>query len=78
MSALSIDRLILSVPFMSETQGRRLAAGIVDGLAGTRLSWGGGEFPKLRFDVTANASANPDRLAEQIVAEIIRQIGCTS
>lgn len=52
--------------------------GIVDGLAATRLSWAGGEFPKLRIDVTANAGANPDHLADQVVAEIIRQIGRAS
>lgn len=78
MSAFSIDRLTLTVPFMSEAQGRRLATGIVDGLAATRLSWAGGEFPKLRIDVTASAGANPDLLAEQVVSEIIRQIGRAS
>jgi hypothetical protein len=77
MPALSIDRLTLSVPFMSEGQGRRLAEGIVDGLAATGLSWAGGQFPMLRIDVTANANADPDHLAEQVIAEIIRQIGRT-
>ena len=78
MSAFSIDRLTLTVRFMSEAQGRRLATGIVDGLAATHLSWAGGEFPTLRIDVTANAGANPDRLAEHVVSEIIRQIGRAS
>jgi hypothetical protein len=78
MSAFSIDRFTLTVPFMSEVQGRRLATGIAGGLAATRLSWAGGEFPKLRIDVTANAGANPDYLADQVVAEIIRQIGRAS
>jgi hypothetical protein len=77
MPAISIDRLTLSVPFMSEAQGRRLATGIVDGLAATGLSWAGGQFPTLRIDVTANADAHADRLAEQVIAEIIRQIGRT-
>ncbi len=77
MSQVSIDRLTLSVPFMSEAQGRKLAAGIADGLAATGLSWAGGQYPTLRVDVTANAGANPDYLAEQVIAEIIRQIGRT-
>jgi len=75
MPAVSIDRLTLSVPFMSEAQGRRVAMGIVDGLAARNLSWAGGQFPTFRIDVTANADANGDRLAEQVIAEIIRQIG---
>jgi hypothetical protein len=77
MSQVFIDRLTLSVPFMSEAQGRKLAAGIADGLAATSLSWAGGQYPTLRVDVTANAGANPDHLAEQVIAEIIRQIGRT-
>lgn len=77
MSQFSVDRLTLSVPFMSEAQGRKLAAGIADGLAATSLSWAGGQYPTLRVDVTANAGANPDYLAEQVIAEIIRQIGRT-
>jgi hypothetical protein len=77
MPAISIDRLTLSVPFMSEAQGRRLATGIADGLAASALSWAGGQFPMLRIDVTANSDANPDRLAQQVIAEIIRQIGRT-
>ncbi len=77
MAGVSIDRLTLSVPWMSEAQGRRLAMGIVDGLAATGLSWAGGQFPTLRIDLTANADGNPDRLAERVIAEIVRQIGRT-
>ena len=62
---------------MSTDQGRHLAEGIVNGLAATSLSWAGGQFPSLRIDVTANAGASPDHLAEQVIAEIIRQIGRT-
>jgi hypothetical protein len=75
MAGLTIDRLTLSVPFFSEAQGRRLAAGIAERLSATGLAWARGEFPSLRIDLTANVDADPDRLAERVVAELVRQIG---
>jgi hypothetical protein len=74
MPDISIDRLALQVPFMSEAQGHRLAMGIANGLAVAGLSSVAGEVPTLRIDLTANAGADPDRLAEQVVAQIVRQL----
>ena len=74
MAEISIDQLALELPFMPETQARRLAMGIVDGLAVAGLSWSAGEFPTMRIDLTANDGADIDRLAKQVVSEIVRQL----
>jgi len=72
--SVSIDRLALELPSMPESQARRLAMGIADGLAVAGLSWSAGEFPTLRIDLTAAAGVDADHLAAQVVAEIARQL----
>jgi hypothetical protein len=74
MPGISIDRLTLDLPGMAESQARRLAMGIADGLAVAGLSGAAGEVPTLRIDLTADASADADGLAKRIISEIVRQL----
>ncbi|MGO9935489.1 MAG: hypothetical protein ACLPV8_27270 [Steroidobacteraceae bacterium] len=74
MAGISIERLALQLPAMTEAQGRRLALGIADGLAAAGLDWAGGEYPTMRIDLTAGSVVDADRLAKQVVAEIARQL----
>jgi len=69
-----IDRLTADLPSMPESQARRLAMGIVDGLAVAGLSGVVGQVPALRIDLTAEAAAEADGLAKRIISEIVRQL----
>jgi hypothetical protein len=74
MPEISIDRLTLQVPGFSETEGKRLALAVADGLAAAALSRETGDVKTLRVDLTAVAGVERDLLARQIVSEIIRQL----
>jgi hypothetical protein len=74
MPGISVDQLTLELPFMPESQARRLAMGIADGLAVAGLSWGAGEVSALRIDLSTASAQDPKRLVEQVVAEIARQL----
>jgi hypothetical protein len=74
MPGISIDEMMLDLPGMTESQGRRLAMGIAHGLAVAGVSSTTGEVPALRIDLTADAGADSDVLARRVVAEIVRQL----
>ena len=74
MSDFSIDRLTLSVPGLSEPDGRRLALLVADGLGAAGMAGGGRDIPSLRLDLVAKPNTAPDELARQIVAEVVRQV----
>jgi hypothetical protein len=73
MNNLAIDRLILDVPGLSESDGRRLARQVADGLGSARLG-GGLDIPTMHLDLRPGRGDGVDELARQIVAEFARQI----
>ena len=74
MGEVSIDRLILHVPGMSEADGRRLALEVAAGLCSAAPAGGGRDIPALRLDLTPRPDTRIDELARQIVAELVRQV----
>jgi hypothetical protein len=74
MPGISIDRLTLEVPAWSETAARRLAAAVANGLAAGGLAGVRGDVGTLRVELPASDGIQPDRLAGQIVSEILRQL----
>ena len=74
MNEIWIDRLILQVPGLSETAGRRLALQVADGLSAVGAAVGARDIPALRLDLVAAPNAGVDELARQIVAEVLRQV----
>jgi hypothetical protein len=74
MSAISIERLALQVPGLSQSDGRRLALRIAEGLGSAGAIGGGRDILALRLDLTARANTGVDELARQIVAEVLRQV----
>jgi hypothetical protein len=74
MADMSIDRLTLQIPGFSEADGKRLALAVAEALEAATLGRETGEANTLRVDLTAGAAAEPNVLAERIVAEVVRQI----
>jgi len=74
MSEVRIDRLTLQVPGLTPAEGRRLALQVAAGIATAGAAGGGRDIPTLRLDLTAAPSAGVDALAEQVVAEVLRQV----
>jgi hypothetical protein len=74
MNEVRIDRLTLQVPGLTPAQGRRLALQVAAGIATAGAAGGGRDIPALRLDLTAAPGAGADVLAEQIVAEVLRQV----
>ncbi len=74
MDRLSIDRLILDVPGLSESDGRRLVRKVADGLGAARFAGEGLEIPSLRLDLRPRPGEGVDDLAGRIVAEFARQV----
>jgi len=74
MGEISIDRLSLHVPGFSESDGRRLALLVADGLGAVGAAGGGRDIPSLRLDLVARPNAGPEELALQIVAELLQQV----
>lgn len=74
MPGISINRLTLEVPGWSEAAAHKLASALADGLAAGGLGGVRGDVGKLRVDIPASGVVEPDRLAGQIVSEILRQL----
>jgi hypothetical protein len=74
MNTLSIDRLILNVPGLSESDGRRLAQQVADGLGSARFVGGALDIPTMNLELRAGRGESLDELARQIVAEFARQV----
>ena len=74
MSETAIDRLILEVPGLSESDGRRLALLVGHGLGAVGAAGAGRDIPTLRLDLVAKPNAGPDELARQILEELVRQV----
>jgi len=74
MAQVNIDRLTLTLPGGTEREGRRLAALVSQGLASAAATLPTGQLPAMRIDVPARSGESVDAMAEQIVAEILRQL----
>jgi hypothetical protein len=73
MPDLTIGRLSLQLHGLSEGESRRLARLVADGLAGaTSVS---GDREAMRLDIQAPAVSAVQDLSDQIVAELVRQLG---
>ncbi len=78
MTQLNIDRLTLNLPALSQSDGQRLSRRIAEGLAsGVITSGAARHVPNLQVTIPADANADVDWLAEQIVAEVLRQLNQT-
>jgi hypothetical protein len=64
----------MEVPGWPETAAHKLASALAHGLAAGGLAGVRGDVGTLRVDVRASDVVEPDRLAEQIVSEILRQL----
>jgi hypothetical protein len=74
VTALHIERLALRVPGLSEQQGRRLAELIGEGLAAAPHVQASGQLGRMELRVTAESGQDVSRLAQAIVAELLRQV----
>jgi hypothetical protein len=78
MAGMSIDRMVIDAPGLSEEEGRRLAH-----LVAERLSTSTARIdrpisqPSVQMAVQGGAASEIDRLAQQIVEDLLRRIGCT-
>ena len=74
MPGISIDRFTLEVPGWSEADARRLASAVTEALASAEFAGVRGDLGALRVELAASDGVPTDRLAGQIVSEIVRQI----
>jgi hypothetical protein len=74
MPDISIDRLTLELSGVSEFQARRLAIGITEGLPVAGLSNMARDVPAMRIDLTASTGMDSDKLAQQVISEILGQL----
>ncbi|MBG1270882.1 hypothetical protein [Nostoc sp. WHI] len=74
MPELKIDRLTLKLSGISELEGQRLAKLITEGLANSNISSQAADIPNLKVNIPSRPNASVDWLAEQIVADILRQL----
>jgi hypothetical protein len=80
MTNLTIDRLTLNLPGLSELEANRLANLIGEKLAGSEISsLSTRASPQISVNIPASASANVniDWLAQQIVMNILQQLNQT-
>jgi hypothetical protein len=75
MPGISIDRMTMELTGVSESQARRLAMGIAEGLAAAGLSNMASDVPAMRIDLTASSGIDSDKLAQQVISEILGQLG---
>jgi hypothetical protein len=66
-----IDRLVLDLPGLSVAEARRVAAAVGEGLSAA----GEGHYGALSIELPYHLGEATPRLAERIVAQILRQIG---
>lgn len=67
-----IDRLVLDLPGVDAALARELATGVAEGLAGADIA---GSHAALSVSVDAQTAARPERLAAEIVRQLLQQIG---
>jgi hypothetical protein len=78
MTNLNIDRLTLTLPALCQSDRQRLARQIAEGLAsGVITTSSARDAPNLHVTIPADTNADVDWLANQIVAEVLRQLNQT-
>ena len=78
MPDMTIERLSLNLSGWSETDGRRLAQMITDGLAAAPVPDGAASRDAMQSKTTAPAppaGGNMQELSDRIVADLVRQLG---
>ena len=75
MADVTIDRLTLKLSGLSKADGQRLARRIAEGLVSASPPLEGmHSLDRLRIQVTAQTGRNIDLLAQQIVADVLREL----
>lgn len=74
MTQLNIDRLALKLSGISEIEGQRLAKLITEGLANSNVPNQASDYSNLKVNIPSRPNASVDWLAEQIVADVLRQL----
>lgn len=74
MTQLNIDRLTLKLSGLSEIEGQRLAKLITEGLAKSTVFSQAADRPTLQVTIPSHSNASVDWLANQIVADVLRQL----
>lgn len=78
MANIQIDRLTLKLSGISQQEGQHLARAIADGLADASLAAETAHsLDVLKVTVTVGSGDNLDRLAQQILTELLQQINRT-
>jgi hypothetical protein len=78
MAGMSIDRMVIDAPGLSEEEGRRLAHLIAERLntAAARIDRPISQ-PSVEVVLPGGAAGGIDLLAMRIVEDLLRRIGCT-
>jgi hypothetical protein len=74
MPDIKIDRLALKLSGLSDSGARHLAMRVADGLAKADLNPRAAQQPNIGITITASDQPDPEKLADQVVREVIRQI----
>lgn len=74
MAAVTINRLALNLTGISESDGKRLATLVAQGLADAPEVAASRYLDSLSVTATATPGGGMERLAEQIVADLVRQL----
>jgi hypothetical protein len=74
MVTAHIDHLTIEIPDMSPVEARDLALRLAAGLAETHSLPAAGDVPALAIELVADPRSGPSLLADQILAELIRQL----
>ncbi len=75
MATIAIDRLSLKLSGLSQSDGERLARLVANGLAEASVSeTSTHEVSAMSISVQSDAGSNLNRLSDQIVNEILRQL----
>jgi hypothetical protein len=73
-ASLRIDRLVLSLPGGSATDGQKLGRLIAAGLATAGALPQSGDLPNLSITVGARGADRPEAVARQIVEQILQSL----
>lgn len=77
MPRIEIDRLSLRLSGLTEDQGRLLANRIAEGLAASGESGSIQEVDALKADARMTPGSSINMLADQIIADLLRQLSRT-
>jgi hypothetical protein len=74
MDDIRIQRLALKLSGLSESQGRRLAMLITQGLAAATIEQSVTDHPAIQVDFNESPVGNLGLLSDRVVAEVLRQL----